>query len=144
MDKRRTQQLLEQLESISVKEELSNFIAEHRLDSGSLRFYEYFEQSFSEKGLSKSEVVKDSLISRTYAYQILEGRKHPSRDKVIAFCLAARMDLEQVQRALSLSGNGELYSRSKRDAILIFAVNNRLDVMTANELLYEMEENALV
>jgi hypothetical protein len=143
MDRQRTEYLLEQLKSISQKEELGNFVAENKLSSGDLSFHKYFEELLSEKGLRTSSVVKDSLISRTYAYQILDGRKNPNRDKVIAFCLAAGLELSQVQKALTLSGNGELYSRSKRDAILIFAVNTRLDVMNANELLYEMEEGVL-
>jgi transcriptional regulator with XRE-family HTH domain len=143
MDKKSTEQLLELLKSIDQKEELNSFIEESRLKADDLSFHEYIENHINKKGLSKSEMVKKSLVSRTYAYQILDGRKNPSRDKVIAFCMAAGLDIKETQKALILSQNSELYSRLKRDAIIIFAINNKLNVLSANELLFEMEENTL-
>lgn len=41
-------------------------------------FVEYLEQLIQEKGLKKSEIVKDSGLDQTYAYQILSGKKIPA------------------------------------------------------------------
>ena len=49
-----------------------------------------------------------------------DGRRSPSRDKVISLCLALKLELPETQRALTLTKNGQLYSKNKRDSILIF------------------------
>ena len=77
------------------------------------------------------------LLPRTYAYQILRGPKNPGREKVLALCLAAKMDYEETQRALALADAGKLYSRRKEDSIIIFALEQKLSVLQTNELLYE-------
>ncbi len=39
----------------------------------------------SQKGLSRAEVVRGSLLDRTYVYQIFFDEKKPSRDKLMAW-----------------------------------------------------------
>ena len=39
--------------------------------------------------------------------------------------------------------NGQLYSKSKRDSILIFAIEKKLSVIDANALLEELGEPSL-
>lgn len=36
-----------------------------------------------------------------------------------------------------------LYSRSTRDAIIIYGIEHQLDVVTINEMLFDMKENIL-
>ena len=76
-------------------------------------------------------------------YLLLDGRRSPSRDKVISLCLALKLELPETQRALTLTKNGQLYSKSKRDSILIFALGKKLSVIDTNVLLEEMNEPVL-
>lgn len=100
-------------------------------------FSEYLNAYLKEHKLSESKVIKDSLIQRTYAYQILNGSKNPGRNKVLSLCIAAGMNYEETQHALLLSNLGKLYPRRKEDSIIIFALEQKLNVMQTNELLYE-------
>ena len=45
---------------------------------------EHLNLLLSQKGLNKADVVRGSLLSRAYVYQIFSGEKTPSRDKLIA------------------------------------------------------------
>lgn len=100
-------------------------------------FSEYITTFLKEHEISESELIKNSLLPRTYAYQILNGSKNPGRNKVLALCIAAGMNYEETQRALLLSNLGKLYPRRKEDSIVIFALEHKLNVLQTNELLYE-------
>jgi len=143
MDESTTSQLLNILNSADSLKALDRYVEEYLPAEKTATYQEYFEGILKQKGMDKSEVIRASGIQRNYAYQILGGIRNPSRDKVIALALAAGMDLRQAQKSLTLCGTGSLYSRSRRDAILIFCINRGLDVMQANELLVEMEEEPL-
>lgn len=137
-----TEELLNILNSIETTEELGA-LTEQTEPPAFSGFADFYHSRLEASGLSESEVIRRSRLSRTYAYQILSGRKSPGRDKVLCLCLALNFPLADVQRALTLSGLDILYPRRKWDAILIYAVNQALSVPEANELLFEMGEEML-
>lgn len=143
MGDKNTEYLLEILHSMNGREELDRYVEEQGGDHPQLLFCDFFTELLAQMKIAKSEAVKNSQLSRTYAYQILDGRKNPSRDKALALCLGAGLDLKQTQRALTAAGVSPLYPKVKRDAILIYAVNQKLGVLAANDLLYEMGEEIL-
>ena len=55
---------------------------------------EYLNKILSDRKLKTSDLVKLTGLDRTYTYQIMSGRKKPSRDKVIAICFALNMSFE--------------------------------------------------
>ena len=55
---------------------------------------EYLNKILSDRNLKTSDLVKLTGLDRTYTYQIMSGRKNPSRDKVIAICFALNMSFE--------------------------------------------------
>lgn len=89
-----------------------------------------------QKGVSRADVVRGSLLHRTYIYQIFSGKKTASRDKLIAIAFGMHLSAEETQTMLKLSGNRILYARDQRDAILLFALNQHKTIMDANELLF--------
>ena len=100
---------------------------------------DYFNKYIGDHKLITSQIIKDSFISKDYAYQILSGRKaNPSRDKVILLCLAMHMNLEETNRALKISKTGTLYSKDKNDAVIILCIHQKIfDVSKVNSVLYE-------
>ena len=100
--------------------------------------------TLNEKNVSPSELIKRSRIERTYFYQILNGRKKPGRDKVISIALALSLSLEETQRILTLAEAGVLYPKSKRDSVLIFALNNHYSIIETNLLLNKYNEVDLI
>jgi len=100
---------------------------------------DYLNQYMASHSLETSDVIKRSRLDRFYANQILNGtKKNPGRDKLIPLCLSMGMDLEETNRALKISKAGTLYSKDRRDAVIIMCINRKIfDVLKVNELLYE-------
>lgn len=100
-----------------------------------ISFGEFLNILIESKGLTKAEVIKRTNIERTYFYQIINDKKLPGKDKVIECALAIGLDLDDTDRLLKLTNNGSLYPKIHRDTIIIYAINQKLDVYSTNELL---------
>ena len=98
---------------------------------------DYLNAYIGSHGLTVPDIIRGSLLSSDYAYQILNGRKKsPSRERLIPLCLSMKMSAEDTNRALKLACAGELYSKIPRDAAIIVCINNCVfDVMRVNEYL---------
>lgn len=101
-------------------------------------------QLLDEKGMKKADVIKRTTLDRNYAYQIFSGTKQATKDKVIQLCLAMTCNLATTNRLLILSNNSPLYSKVKRDAIIIFAINNSYTVMQTDSTLIDHGCEALI
>lgn len=71
----------------------------------------------------------------------MQGLKQPSRNKVLMIAISLKASIDETQRLLSLSDNGSLYPKVKRDACLIYCLANHLSVIKTNQYLndYHME-----
>lgn len=105
--------------------------------SPNLSFHDYLNELLRIKHIQKSTLITKTTLQRNYAYQIFDGTKTPSKDKVIQIALALRLDLHTTNNLLSLSNNGALYPKVHRDAIIIYCIEKHEDVFTCNELLVE-------
>lgn len=84
----------------------------------------FFDDLFEITNQKKSEVIRKANIPRTYAYQILEGRRIGKRDYYILIAIAMHLDLRTTQRMLAITCCGALHPLIKRDAAIIFALNH--------------------
>ncbi|MDY5233399.1 MAG: hypothetical protein SPH17_07320 [Faecalicoccus sp.] len=100
-----------------------------------LDFVSYLEACLEKKDLKKSEVIEKTNLQKNYAYQICNGTKKGSKEKIIQLALAMHLDLHDTNNLLSLSNNGLLYAKVKKDAILIYALQHHYDLYQPNELL---------
>lgn len=97
----------------------------------------------AKKDLSTADVIKKSNLNSSYVYQIFRGKKYPSRDKVIALAFGLELNADETQKLLKQAGYRELYPRDKRDALLLFAINQKMNILDANEVLYDHEIEVL-
>lgn len=136
MENLETVKLMSLLNNIDNESNLDDFISNTLDTSKDIKLHEYFEKIFKEKGLSKSAVIKNADLDRTYAYEILRGDKKPSRDKILQLCIGANFTLAETNKALKIGNCGELYPKVTRDSIIIFGLNKNLDILRVNELLF--------
>lgn len=104
---------------------------------------DYLSEIMDSKQISRSDIVHRSGLDRGYVYEILSGKKTPSRDKVLAICFAAPFSADETQQLLKSTGYPTLYARIERDSIILFALEYSLSLTDANELLYEMNHPLL-
>ena len=136
-----TEELKKELMSCN---DIRAFLAENQEFFLKTSFVEYLEQLIQEKGLKKSEIVKDSGLDQTYAYQIISGKKNPSRDKLLCLTLALGLNDKETENLLYLAGKPALYPKKPRDVIILYALNHKLSVIKTDELLYEANEKTLL
>ena len=105
---------------------------EHMLDQ-SLK--EHLTALLIEKNVSIADVAKGGELDRVYIYQIFDGKKRPSRDKLIAIAFGFGLDEDETQKLLKVSRNKELYVRDRRDAVILFAIQRKKTLMETNYLL---------
>lgn len=125
------------LDTLKKKPTIEEYFSENGSEMLDCTLPQALEQLLDEKKLSKADVIRASNIDRTYGYQIFDGRKSPSRDKLIMLCFGLKLNLEESQRLLNIAGLRELYPRDERDAVIIFAILHHMDLIEANEILYD-------
>ena len=136
MDNLETVKLMNLLNNIDDESNLDDFLCNTLDSSKNIKLCEYFEKIFKDKNLSKSAVIKNSGMDRTYAYEILRGNKKPSRDKILQLCIGANFTLSETNKALKLDNYIELYPNIMRDSVIIFGLNKKLNILDINELLF--------
>ena len=126
------------LEEIKTIEEANRFTMLYCSDQF-VAFHDYLIAVITRKKVSIPELIEASNINKNYCYNIINGtRKRPGRDKVLALCIGARMDIRETQEALDISMTGRLRISCKRDIFIAFALNNKVgSVIKTNILLSE-------
>ncbi len=129
--------LIKVLKEVRTEKEEESYIKKYVNKQAEKNFREYLQAHIVSSQMSVAEVMNNSRINKNYGYNIINGtRKNPGRDKVIALCIGAGMDFDQIQEALYLSNLPPLDPRDERDVRIVVAVNNHvIDVLKLNILL---------
>lgn len=98
---------------------------------------DYLQRICFERDVELAEVIKRSGIDRTYGYQLFNGRRLPSRDKLIQLGFGFPLVLSELQMLLRMAGKSQLYPKIRRDAAIIYGLNNNYTVIQMQELLEE-------
>lgn len=130
MQEKSTQELLT---ALSQTKDLDAFLEENRPYFRHDHLSDFLMRYMEQKGMKRTEVIRASQLGEVYAYQILNGIKYPKRDKVLCLLLAMHVTLEECQTLLKVCGYPPLYAKNERDAMLIYAFNNNMTVMEAQE-----------
>ena len=95
------------------------------------------ERLLNEKGLKKSQVIKNAELSEVYAYQIFSGLRIPERKKLLSLAIAMSLNIEEVQTLLKSAGYSPLYVKLPFDSIVLYGIVNKLSVVEINGMLFE-------
>lgn len=130
-----TTDLLSRLNNVSKESELEKHL--ESIEGKDTRLRTYLNDMLIAKNITITDVVKGCGFNQKYCYEIFDGDKNPKFDKIIAIALCMSMNLEETNKLLQLSGNKTLYSKSKRDSIIIYAINKKMNIMSLN---YELQK----
>lgn len=137
MFEQETSSLLNLLDNIGDDRELDSVVNNELKKFEDLNLANYFKKICEEKGLTKGKLIKAADLDRNYGYQILDGSKKPTKDKILRLCFGAKLNFKETQRALKIGNSGELYAKNPRDFIIIYAIKNNFSLYQVNEKLYE-------
>lgn len=140
MSKKNTDDLLKELKN--------NCEIESYINTNSMAFIyhtisDFWYETCEKSKMSKSNIINKSEFNYSFFYDVINGRKIPTRDKIIRLALTMKLDFEDCQQALRLSDKALLYPKIKKDSIIIYAINNSLTIFECNELLKKFNEEIL-
>ena len=138
--KKSTEELLKTLKHTP---DVNTFLTEEQDNFHHLPLHTCLEQLLTQKNISPGECIRKSGLDRTYCYQILSGKKLPSRNKVLALCFGLDLNFKEVQTLLKSTGYPPLYPRKERDSIIIFALHRNMSMVDLNEILFDAGHETL-
>lgn len=135
----------ELLKILNQEEEIETYIEENKEDLIDLSLSDYLDDMLKKYNISKNAAINNSELNQIYGYQIFDGKKkNPSRDKLIQLIFGMGLNITDAQRLLKIAGVNELYPRIKRDSIIIFAINKKINITQCDELLFELGEETVL
>ncbi len=125
-------------------ENIEDFIETHHKNLCANTFKDYIYALIEHKGLKISEALSMAQMSESYGYQLFNGKRQPSRDKVIQLALGLGLSLSETNRMLKLSGKSELYVKEQRDAVFMFTINKKWSLFDVEDLLLDRNLECLI
>ena len=115
---------------------LDRFLTENDASFRDVPLQEAIQRIFDEKGMSKAQLAKQSGISEVYLHQLFSGRRFPSRSRLLCLCFGLGAPVDEAQSLLQQARHAPLYSRDRRDAIIIFALSHHMTLFEVNDKLF--------
>lgn len=135
-----TKEMTKQLASAT---EYREFYQSNKNNFIDITLSEYLLQLMTEKKLTTAQVVKSTGMG-DYLYKIISGKKkNPSRDILIRLAFGMNLCMEEIATIMRITHFHELDPRDKRDAAILFGLNNGYDLQRVNEMLYELQLKTL-
>ena len=132
MNEKNTDTLQQELMSTN---NLDRFLTENDASFRDVPLQEAIQRIFDEKGMSKAQLAKQSGISEVYLHQLFSGRRFPSRSRLLCLCFGLGATVDEAQSLLQQARHAPLYSRDRRDAIIIFALSHHMTLFEVNDKL---------
>lgn len=137
-----TDTLMKMLEASPVSF-LKNFIEKNK-NVNEVSFHEYLKGFMEKKKIRTRTLIRKANISKTYAYQCLNGERLPGRDIVIRMCFVLGLTPKQSNRLLTLAQKNILYPKHRRDALILYCISKKMDLDKANDFLEQEGEFSLL
>lgn len=103
----------------------------------------FLQEILENAKISAAQWIVGADISKSYGYQVLRGERIPGRDILLRTALLLQLSLKETQRLLAVGDCGALYPKVRRDAAVIFALNQKMTLLETEELLSSLPERSL-
>lgn len=90
----------------------------------------------AEKNMKHTDIIRMLNVERSYGYQLLNGRRIPTRIQIVRIGLILRLNFTEMQKMLKAAGKEILYARNVTDAKVIYALEHGLDYEKACEFIW--------
>ncbi len=107
-------------------------------------FCETLNNFFTSHNVTVQQVIIETVLSKSYVYQVLSGERKPGRDIIIKIALAANLSLDETQHLLMLGEKGILYPKVKRDAVIMSSILRNRTVAETHDFLLSLGEKGLL
>lgn len=137
-DERLTEELLrELLEAPSIEAVLGGNALVDRTLPG------YLNALLEARGMKRSVVFRNAQMNETFGYQLFNGSRGAGRNTLLQIAFAMALTLRETDRLLQAGDHARLYSKDRRDAIIIFCLDRGYTLQRTNEELYSFGEETI-
>ncbi|EOI01676.1 hypothetical protein UAY_01084 [Enterococcus moraviensis ATCC BAA-383] len=127
------------LHSLKQAEDFQTIFSETRQYAIDQKLKNYLAYWLREKELSKSAVLKKAGIAEATGYQYFDGKRNPSREKVIALTIGLGLSLEETNELLKKTSYAQLYPKHPWDSVVIYGISHDLSISEIDDYLYNEE-----
>ncbi|ALS37723.1 transcriptional regulator with XRE-family HTH domain [Enterococcus rotai] len=124
------------LHSLKKAENFQTALSETRDHTIDQTLKDYLNTWLLHKKITKSTVLKKAGITEATGYQYFDGKRNPSREKVIALAIGLDLRLEETNELMKKTGYAQLYPKHPWDAIVIYGITHHLTITEIDDLLY--------
>ncbi len=135
-----TDLLLSALEQTS---SYADFISENKDSMGVDPLKVALRKLSAKLAMTPLEIMENAMLERAYGYQIFNGTRKPSRDKLIQLAIGMQLSREESDYLLKCGQKLPLYAKSERDAIIIYSLTHKLNLIDTNALLMENDQQTI-
>ncbi|WP_086313666.1 hypothetical protein A5821_001196 [Enterococcus sp. 7F3_DIV0205] len=98
---------------------------------------DYLNRWLIDKQLTKSTVLKKAGITEATGYQYFDGKRNPSREKMVALAIGLNLDLEETNDLMKKTSYAQLYPKHPWDAVVIYGITHGLTISEIDDYLYD-------
>ena len=91
----------------------------------------------AEKNAAHADIIRKLNVERCYGYQLLNGKRVPTRTQLVKIALMLKLTFEETQKLLKVAGKESLYARNLTDAKIIHAIEHDLSYDDACEFIWD-------
>ena len=132
-----TDELLKQIKELNIED----FKKQESFDCISID--EYLCSLLTSHNLQPKDIILNLNMERSYTYQILNGRRKPTRNFLLRIAIFISLSLDETQKMLTIAQRPLLYPRNRFDAAIIFSLEHKMSLDETYELLEEIGEEPL-
>lgn len=103
----------------------------------------YLNDLLKAHNVTVKELIPKLDYDRSYIYQMFNGTRTPTRVFVLRLAVLLRLDYNETQKLLFVTGNTLLYPKIQFDAVMIYSLERHLSEQEIEELLKENHEKSL-
>ena len=103
----------------------------------------YLNDLLNEHGFQAKDIIIRLNMERSYTYQILNGRRQPTRNFLIRIAFLCQLSVNETQKLLSAASRPILYPRNRFDAAVLYCLQHQLNEEDLNKLLLDIGEDTL-
>lgn len=120
------------------KDDLNNAL---HFEKGSVA--DYINALLFKHHMQPRDIILHLNTERSYTYQLLNGRRIPSRLFLLRFSLLLHLTLDETQLLLTLADRPVLYPRNSFDSIILWGILHQENEETLNRILLQNKEKPL-
>ena len=123
--------------------DLNKYLESNKEDLTIQNPIEYLLNIAANKGLSKTDIVKNSQLERSFCYHLLDGSKTLTREKALALAFGTKLSQEETQTLLKYAQLPKLYPRNPRDSVILFCLHKNVSLIDTNIMLDNLGLNPI-